>query len=207
MGLSRSGLAMFVVLGACGGAVNVGGPRDDAGLGANSSSSGAGNIGSSSGPASSGSSSGSGSSGSSSGPASSGSSSGSSSSGSGGTASDASAAYDAPIVDAPSLGPGPVILCPPSYTAVTMNKLCSPEGRQCPYPEGHCDCARTSPATATYPVWQCFALTAGCPEAPAGIGSSCSQPGLVCDYGACAGSVALYCASGSWHQRVTPCPA
>ena len=40
MGLSRSSLAMFVVLAACSGAVNVGGPRDDAGSGANSSSSG-----------------------------------------------------------------------------------------------------------------------------------------------------------------------
>jgi hypothetical protein len=76
---------MFVVLGACGGPVNVGGPQDDAGSGANSSISGAGNMGSSSGAGTMGSSSGLASSGSSSGSASRGSSSGFASSGDSGT--------------------------------------------------------------------------------------------------------------------------
>jgi hypothetical protein len=87
-----------------------------------------------------------------------------------------------------------------------MNKQCSHAGQQCSYPEGDCYCAQTAPPTATYPVWQCFTPAAGCPQSPPGVGSSCSQTGLVCDYGACVGGGAVVCTSGSWQTRVLPCP-
>ena len=224
---SRIGLAMFVVLGACGGAVNVGGPQDDAGSGTTGSSSGAGNTGSSSGLASSSSSSGagggsnsnsSGGAGSSSGAPSGSSSSSTSSSSNGGGASSSGSGADAASADAAmcflpegcdggiGFGPGPVVLCPSSYAAVPMNQQCAHDGQHCSYPEGQCYCAKTQPATAT-PLWQCFTPAAGCPQSPPGVGTSCSQASLVCDYGACTGGGAFVCASGSWRTQAVPCPA
>jgi hypothetical protein len=200
MRLSPIGFAMSVVLGACGSAVNVGGPQSDPGSGANSSSSGANssssgasNVGSSSGPTSS-------------------------SSGSGpgictmttcadgGTPGDASTgAGDASVPDG-HFGPGPVVLCPSSFATVPMDQTCTHDGLHCSYPQGQCYCAKTQPATAT-PLWQCFTPAAGCPQSPPGVGLSCSQPGLACDYGACTGGGAFVCATGSWRTKVVPCPA
>ena len=47
---------------------------------------------------------------------------------------------------------------------------------------------------------------AGCPEPRPRIGSSCTQPGLSCDYGSCTGGVLLQCTDGSWQMVDTPCP-
>ena len=97
-------------------------------------------------------------------------------------------------------GPGPVILCPPS-SADAANKTCSREGQDCSYAGTNCICGNASPRTNP-PLWNCYVLPQGCPSSPPGVGSSCTQPGLRCDYGYCAGGAVLDCTNGSWQTGV-----
>jgi hypothetical protein len=76
----------------------------------------------------------------------------------------------------------------------------------CAYPEGQCNCSETLPVS-TGPVWQCFSPKGGCPEPRPRFGSACSQPSLTCDYGACAGGVAMDCNGGYWQPAGVACPA
>jgi hypothetical protein len=105
--------------------------------------------------------------------------------------------------------PGPVCIpgtCPASYAQVPQGKQCTPQGLDCAYSEGQCNCADTVPVSSPGPVWQCSQPAAGCPNPRPRIGESCTQPGLSCDYGACTGGIALECTDGSWQQAVTACP-
>jgi hypothetical protein len=100
---------------------------------------------------------------------------------------------DAGFDSAPVMPP-----CPASY-ADALNKQCSQEGMDCSYPEANCICGNSSPPTTT-PLWNCYTLAQGCPSSPPGIGSSCAQPSLRCDYGHCSGGAVLDCMNGSWQK-------
>jgi hypothetical protein len=95
--------------------------------------------------------------------------------------------------------------CPARYVDVPKEMPCSPDGLDCAYKEGQCDCAFTLPTGGVSPVWQC-ASPPGCPEPRPRIGSSCTQQGLSCDYGACTGGVEVQCTGGVWQQMQTACP-
>jgi hypothetical protein len=56
------------------------------------------------------------------------------------------------------------------------------------------------------PIWTCSQPAAGCPNPRPRIGSSCSQDGLSCNYGACSGGVEVQCKDGYWQQANVPCP-
>ena len=100
----------------------------------------------------------------------------------------------------------PTGTCPATYAAVPQGKACSPQGLDCAYAEGECNCADTLPVSQQGPVWQCVTPPQGCPEPRPRLGSACSQAGLSCDYGACTGGIALVCTDGYWQQEQTGCP-
>ena len=97
-------------------------------------------------------------------------------------------------------------MCPNTYGDVPKGQACSPLGLDCAYAQGQCNCADTVPASGPTPVWQCSTPAAGCPDPRPRIGSSCTQEGLSCDYGACTGGVELQCTGGVWASQVTACP-
>jgi hypothetical protein len=93
--------------------------------------------------------------------------------------------------------------CPASYASVPMQQQCAQDGLACSYAEGWCYC--TNPGTL-HPLWQCFPPpAAGCPQSPPEAGTSCSQAGLLCDYGYCTGPY-LGCTSGAWQYAFETCP-
>jgi hypothetical protein len=96
--------------------------------------------------------------------------------------------------------------CPASYSDVPQGQTCSPEGLDCAYSQGQCNCSRTFPVGGPTPVWQCTTPMAGCPEPRAPLGSPCSQEGLSCNYGGCSGGVAEQCTGGYWRRELLPCP-
>jgi hypothetical protein len=96
--------------------------------------------------------------------------------------------------------------CPATYADVPQDKDCSPQGLDCAYPQGQCNCAPTVPASGPNPVWQCSTPASGCPEPRPREGTACSSPGLTCDYGACTGGVSLECSDGYWRVAVVACP-
>ena len=98
--------------------------------------------------------------------------------------------------------------CPPNAASVQKGQACTPDGLDCAYPQGECNCSTLGgPAEpeAGGPVWQCFS-PGNCPEPRPRIGSPCSQPNQQCDYGACSGGVALQCTNGYWQRTTVPCP-
>jgi hypothetical protein len=95
--------------------------------------------------------------------------------------------------------------CPATYDDVPKNMDCSPQGLDCWYPEGQCNCAMTLPVSAI-PRWQCATPAIGCPEPRARIGSACSQEGLSCNYGGCTGGVEESCKNGYWQRVLVLCP-
>jgi hypothetical protein len=107
----------------------------------------------------------------------------------------------------PTPGPAcPPGTCPASYSAVPVGKTCSPAGLDCAYPEGQCNCSVSGPVVGPNPDWQCSMPAEGCAEPRPRIGEACSQPALMCNYGACTGGVALQCVDGSWQRAEVPCP-
>jgi hypothetical protein len=98
------------------------------------------------------------------------------------------------------MGPGPVVLCPPTF-ADASNKTCTHEGQACPYAQGYCICGNSSPRTNP-PLWSCAVPMQGCPISPPTVGSSCTQPGLRCDYGFCSGGALVDCTNGTWQKGV-----
>jgi hypothetical protein len=99
-------------------------------------------------------------------------------------------------------------MCPATFFTVQQGQACMPDGLDCAYAQGQCDCApRPGPgAPGGGAVWQCFQPT-GCPEPRPRLGDACSQPNLTCDYGACSGGIAVQCsASGYWQAAMEPCP-
>ena len=101
----------------------------------------------------------------------------------------------------------PSNLCPSSYASVPAGQNCSPDTLTCAYPEGECICTTNlgGPQSQTA-QWDCIPATNGCPSPRPDIGTSCSQPGLDCNYGACGGGVDLVCKDGRWQQVYIPCP-
>jgi hypothetical protein len=100
----------------------------------------------------------------------------------------------------------PTGTCPATYADVAQGQACLPQGLDCAYPQGQCNCAFTVPVSNSGPVWQCSTPAQGCPDPRPRIGSSCTQPGLDCDYGACTGGINLECVDGTWQQQATACP-
>jgi hypothetical protein len=100
----------------------------------------------------------------------------------------------------------PMGTCPASYSAVPQGKQCTPLGLDCAYPQGQCNCADSVPVSQPNPVWLCSTPQTGCPEPRPDLGSSCSQPGLSCDYGACTGGIAMSCQDGYWQRAEVACP-
>ncbi len=96
--------------------------------------------------------------------------------------------------------------CPATYAQVPVGQSCVPTNLTCDYPEGTCICSLGTGPIGTSPHWICWPATSGCPSPRPRIGSPCGQPGLSCDYGACAGGVELECKDGTWQQALTPCP-
>jgi hypothetical protein len=96
--------------------------------------------------------------------------------------------------------------CPASYSDIKMSATCVPVGLDCAYSEGQCNCSYALPA-GTGQVWRCFTPPVPCPEPRPMLGSACSQPGLMCDYGVCEGAVAMTCLAGYWNEQAVACPA
>jgi hypothetical protein len=95
----------------------------------------------------------------------------------------------------------------PNCPGTAPSGSCGPSGATCNYPGDSCRCTFGSPPTNML-HWECSTLTAGCPQDPPGIGSSCSmsEHGLVCDYGGCSGGEKVECTSGIWVDDVGICP-
>ena len=97
-------------------------------------------------------------------------------------------------------------MCPATYPGASQNQPCSPEGLDCSYSQGQCNCTISILVNGPNPSWQCTTPAAGCPEPRPRIGSSCNQPNLSCDYGACAGGIAVVCQNGVWAEEGVACP-
>jgi hypothetical protein len=107
----------------------------------------------------------------------------------------------------PTPGPAcPAGTCPATYADVPQGQSCTPEGLDCGYSQGQCNCDIQPESAKGLPVWLCTTPAPGCPEPRPNIGSACTQPGQSCDYGACTGGVELEC-SGTWQVEQTACPA
>ena len=107
-----------------------------------------------------------------------------------------------------SLGPSacPGGTCPATYGQVPVSQGCMPTNLTCDYPEGTCICSLGTGPVGLSPHWMCWPAMPGCPSPRPRMGTPCGQPGLSCDYGACAGGVQLECKDGVWQQALTPCP-
>jgi hypothetical protein len=98
--------------------------------------------------------------------------------------------------------------CPGTYPGSAKSVPCSPEGLDCSYPEGQCNCALEPLEDPTEgPSWLCSDPGVGCPEPRADLGTPCTQEGEQCDYGACTGGIAEQCTGGVWTEELTACPA
>jgi hypothetical protein len=108
----------------------------------------------------------------------------------------------------PPPGPAcPTGTCPATYAQVPQGQACTPQGLDCAYPQGQCNCDSEPESAKQTPVWLCSTPATGCPEPRPDIGTACSQSNLSCDYGACTGGIALQCTGGLWQQEATACPA
>jgi hypothetical protein len=83
------------------------------------------------------------------------------------------------------------------------------ESISCTYPQGRCTCTRNIGPIALEPLWVCSDPEAGCPTARPRLGTACSQPSKVCDYGSCSvdGGSAVRCDGGVWKLETNiACP-
>jgi hypothetical protein len=78
-------------------------------------------------------------------------------------------------------------------------------GELCAYPGATCICSHGAPPMVNA-SWHCSTVPMGCPQFPPPPGSSCSDPGLDCNYGSCIGSEEVMCTNGTWKQIIGPCP-
>jgi hypothetical protein len=92
-------------------------------------------------------------------------------------------------------------MCP----AAVPSGDCTPSGLGCYYPGQTCYCSHGAPPMVNL-TWHCTPLAAGCPEPAPAVGSACSQPGLMCDYGACIGGTAVQCTVNKWTPALVICP-
>ncbi|MCK5797663.1 MAG: hypothetical protein KAI47_10795 [Deltaproteobacteria bacterium] len=67
-------------------------------------------------------------------------------------------------------------------------------------------CSGVQPPPGQDRVWACVnPQTVACPKTSPKNGASCTQNGLVCDYGSCGGSTAT-CTAGQWDVKFNPPP-
>ena len=122
--------------------------------------------------------------------------------------SDAGRSADSSSDATPAIDSGPAPGCPASFSSVNPSTTCTMPNLLCQYPQGACICIviDTGPGMADAspppPTWQCASPAPGCPASPPTVGSSCSMPGNLCDYGVCGQppNDAFYCdgTSGKW---------
>jgi hypothetical protein len=74
---------------------------------------------------------------------------------------------------------------------------CTMPGQTCNYPTEACICS-SGQVVSNMLSWNCSMLTAGCPQDPPSIGSTCDPDGLVCNYGWCLGGEEVKCTTGHW---------
>ncbi|HEY8088118.1 MAG TPA: hypothetical protein VIF09_09735 [Polyangiaceae bacterium] len=107
--------------------------------------------------------------------------------------------------------PGPACItgqCPASYADAKAQATCTQVGTDCAYPQGQCNCSYGPlPGTGNTASWYCETPPGGCPEPRPDLGTSCTQEGLTCDYGACYGGIAVACQDGIWTEGGVACPA
>lgn len=112
-------------------------------------------------------------------------------------------------------GPGgtcPINSCPLTYDRITQGGHCDPAGSSCGYPAGTCSCGSEGPIEinldggAAGPTWHCTAATSACPSPRPRLGTPCPSSGQFCNYGACAGGIAIQCTGGAWQEAFTACP-
>lgn len=99
--------------------------------------------------------------------------------------------------------------CPPSYAlAEGTSATCPVEGNVCEYPEGTCLCTRDPGGLPIMngPIWSCVPLSAGCTSPRPQLGSPCTTPGPLCNYGECSGGVDEQCVDGYWAIASVGCP-
>jgi hypothetical protein len=93
----------------------------------------------------------------------------------------------------------------------TMN-ACDTAGVSCAYPQGTCVCGSSGPVRVSLdggsfgPTWSCQPATAACPSPRPDLGTACSTPTQICDYGSCEGGIAMECKGGAWQRAMTACP-
>ncbi len=104
--------------------------------------------------------------------------------------------------------------CPASYSQVPRGTTCVSNGLVCDYLLGRCSCNPGGGVVrvvdgAVVASWYCQAPATGCPQRRPPLGSVCSSPGLICDYGACyvPGGTTETCTNGVWVESLTACPA
>jgi hypothetical protein len=107
------------------------------------------------------------------------------------------AAIDAPLDSSTDAGAG--------CSATPPTGSCATNGRTCTYPAQSCVCSFGAPVASSL-HWICLTLSAGCPDPEPAVGSSCTQSGLVCDYGACIGGTAVQCNGSTWAADHPICP-
>ncbi|HSQ64288.1 MAG TPA: hypothetical protein VLM85_13770 [Polyangiaceae bacterium] len=103
--------------------------------------------------------------------------------------------------------------CPSTYASVPVGQLCGNlVGLLCSYPLGFCGCE--VPQFGPYPAdgaavaqWVCDQPEQGCPQPRPKLGSVCTQPGQMCDYGACSlpTGTSVQCQDGAWQNAPFGC--
>jgi hypothetical protein len=101
----------------------------------------------------------------------------------------------------------PGTVCPSSYAAAMGTSGNCMNERICEYPEGTCLCTRSPGGNPVMngPVWSCIPLSTGCTSPRPQLGSPCTDPGPLCDYGACSGGVDIQCVGGYWAIAMVGC--
>jgi hypothetical protein len=106
----------------------------------------------------------------------------------------------------------PINSCPLTYDKITDGGHCDTAGSSCGYPAGTCSCGSDGPLRVSLdgsvagPTWHCVPATAACPSPRPRLGATCPTDGQFCDYGACAGGIAIQCTAGTWQEAFTACP-
>jgi hypothetical protein len=109
--------------------------------------------------------------------------------------------------------------CPATFAGAALGGACTTSGTLCDYVQGRCDCVPSGllgadpimlvDATVPSDHWACQDPdNANCPTPRPPLGSFCSQPSLVCDYGSCSvdGGTSEVCQGGVWQTAVVECP-
>lgn len=102
--------------------------------------------------------------------------------------------------------------CPATYDKITDSARCDMAGVSCAYPQGTCVCGSSGPPRVSLdgstfgPTWSCQPATAACPSPRPDIGTACSTPTQLCNYGSCEGGIAIECKDGTWQRVLTACP-